>query len=194
ELGDGLVELLAGTGIGDDGGTGLVGAHSVMHSRKLGSPEFFADLDPTGAPMYRHRILQRHEPSGRMNLYVGAHLHHIESFPGGHSNVTHGEKLRSGEEILDSWALVQKLNAHATQAKYVVSVPWLDPTDLVIWDNRAVLHRVGSGTFEGKYIRDVRRTTVHDDSPTAWGLNKIGSPYPSSLTSATFTPSGESVR
>lgn len=92
----------------------LVGAHSMANSRKLGSPAFFADLDPGVYPMVRHRILQRHEPSGRMNLYVGAHLHHVEEAPPGDKAV--------GEEIRDSWALVQKLNAHATREKYVVAV------------------------------------------------------------------------
>ncbi|KAI0441363.1 alpha-ketoglutarate-dependent 2,4-dichlorophenoxyacetate dioxygenase [Xylaria telfairii] len=146
----------------------LVGAHSMAHSRKLGSPAFFADLDPTQYPMVRHRVLQRHEASGRMNLYVGAHLHHLE---------------HAGDEIRESAALVQTLNQHAARDKYVVAVPWHSVSDLVIWDNRAVLHRAGPGTFEGRFIRDLRRTTVHDDSPTAWGLNERGMEF-----SAFFTP------
>ena len=36
------------------------------------------------------------------------------------------------------------------------------------------MHRAGGGSFEGKYVRDLRRTTVHDASPTAWGLNEKG--------------------
>ncbi|KAI0193095.1 alpha-ketoglutarate-dependent 2,4-dichlorophenoxyacetate dioxygenase [Astrocystis sublimbata] len=149
-------------------GKELVGAHSMAHSRKLGSPEFFKDLDTGTFPKTHHRILQRHEPSGRMNLYVGAHMHHLEE---------------GGVEVEDSWDLVKKLNAHATQDKYVVAVSWRDVSDMVIWDNRAVLHRAGPGTFEGRFIRDLRRTTVHDDSPTAWGLNEPGTPF-----SAFFTP------
>lgn len=139
-----------------------VGAHSMAHSRKLGSPAFFADVDPAAAtapPMQRHRVVQRHEPSGRTALYVGAHLHHIEDGNGG------------GEEIPGSWELVQRLNRHVAQPRYTTSVRWEQPGDLVIWDNRCVLHRAGAGTFAGKYKRDMRRTTVHDDSPTAWGLN-----------------------
>ncbi|KAI0169298.1 taurine catabolism dioxygenase [Hypoxylon sp. FL1284] len=135
-----------------------VGAHSMAHSRKLGSPAFFEDVDPAAGPMQRHRIAQRHEPSGRMNLYVGAHMHHIED--GG-----------SGREIPGSADLVRHLNAHATQPKYTTTVPWYSPGDMVIWDNRCVLHRAGGGSFEGKFKRDLRRTTVHDDSPTAWGCN-----------------------
>lgn len=200
ELAEDMLDFLAGNntapedvgngdriGNGNGNGRGLIGVHSIAHSRKLGSPEFFADLDPTLSPMARHRILQRHKPSGRLNLYVGAHLHHIENSDTNEDRDGNGEWNRK-EEIPDSWTLVQKLNAHASQEKYVVSVPWNDPGDLVIWDNRAVLHRVGEGSFEGKFIRDLRRTTVHDDSPTAWGLNQVGAAFPSSLTG----PSGDS--
>ena len=34
------------------------------------------------------------------------------------------------------------------------------------------MHRAAGGSFEGKYVRDLRRTTVHDASTTAWGLNE----------------------
>ncbi|KAI0808560.1 alpha-ketoglutarate-dependent 2,4-dichlorophenoxyacetate dioxygenase [Xylaria sp. FL0064] len=178
--------LAAGVDEGEEGVRGgLVGAHSIAHSRKLGSPEFFADLDPTASPMIRHRILQQHGPSGRLNLYVGAHLHHVEEGP---NDLKTPGSQPTNKEIPNSWALVQQLNAHATQDKYVISVPWNDPGDLVIWDNRAVLHRVGEGSFEGKFIRDLRRTTVHDDSPTAWGLNAVGEAFPASLTPAFSAP------
>jgi hypothetical protein len=39
-------------------------------------------------------------------------------------------------------------------------------------DNTAVMHRAAGGSFEGNYVRDLRRTTVHDASSTAWGLNE----------------------
>lgn len=48
--------------------------HSLWHSRKKASPEFFKDLDPEAYPMGRHRLIQRHEPSGRMNLYIASHV------------------------------------------------------------------------------------------------------------------------
>ena len=34
------------------------------------------------------------------------------------------------------------------------------------------MHRAAGGSFEGKHVRDLRRTTVHDDSSNAWGLNE----------------------
>lgn len=130
-------------------------------SRKKGSPDFFRDVDPSKGPMSYHHICQRHEPSGRMNLYVGAHLHHIEGL---------------GRDESD--ALIARLNEHVAREGNRVSVAWTSPGDMVIWDNRCVLHRAGPGDFEGKYKRDLRRTTVHDDSPTAWGLNREGTAMP----------------
>ncbi|OSZ99870.1 Taurine catabolism dioxygenase TauD/TfdA [Trichoderma parareesei] len=120
-----------------------VAAHSMLHSRKLAAPEYFADLDPCQFPMGRHKIVQRHEKSGRMNLYIAAHIHHIE-----------------------------KIFKHATQPKYVIEVEWKQPGDLVIWDNTCTMHRVVSGPYSAKYRRDMRRATVHDSSTTAWGLNE----------------------
>lgn len=135
-----------------------IGAHTLLHSRKQGSPEFFKDLDPTSQPMTRHKLVQTHEPSGRKNLYIAAHCHHLETADG---------PLPEAE----STALLQKLMTHVTQPKYVLSVDWLNESDMVAWDNTSVLHRATGGSFEGKYVRDMRRTTVHDDSSTAWGMN-----------------------
>jgi alpha-ketoglutarate-dependent 2,4-dichlorophenoxyacetate dioxygenase len=51
----------------------------------------------------------------------------------------------------------------------------------VIWDNTCVMHRATLGAFEGKYKRDMRRTTVHDASSHAWGLNTVGDTWRSGL-------------
>ncbi|KAF2875210.1 alpha-ketoglutarate-dependent 2,4-dichlorophenoxyacetate dioxygenase [Massariosphaeria phaeospora] len=131
-----------------------VAAHCMAHSRKQGAPEFFKDLDVSTEPMHLHKLAQKHEPSNRMNLYIAAHAHHIKGLP----------QERSA-------ALLKQLLEHTTQEKYRMSVPWENVGDLVIWDNTCVLHRAGGGTFAGKYRRDLRRTTVHDASSTAWGEN-----------------------
>ncbi|KAF2205837.1 taurine catabolism dioxygenase [Delitschia confertaspora ATCC 74209] len=142
----------------------LLGAHTLLHSRKLGSPEFFKDLDPESQPMARHKIAQLHEPSGRMNLYIATHCHHIESYDPATDKLTPMSKVHSDE-------LLHRLLDQVTQPKYVLSVDWHNESDLVAWDNTAVLHRATGGSFEGKYKRDMRRTTVHDGSSTAWGFN-----------------------
>ena len=134
-----------------------IGAHSLHHSRKTAAPDFFADVDPTQHKMHQHRLVQPHEPSDRMNLYIAAHLHHIDPLA-----------------PAESKALLKRLMDHATQDRYIVSIPWINVGDMVIWDNRAVMHRAGKGTFQGRFKRDLRRTTVHDDSREAWGLNAGG--------------------
>lgn len=127
----------------------------MHHSRKVADPEFFKDVDPTALKMAQHRLVQTHEPSKRMNLYVAAHAHHVEGLP----------EAESAE-------LLKTLMEHATQDKYTTSISWKQSGDLIIWDNTCVMHR--SGKFAGGHVRDMRRTTVHDNSPTAWGLNQVG--------------------
>lgn len=128
----------------------------MHHSRKLAAPEYFADLDPLDhQPMGRHQLLQVHEASGRENLYIAAHVHHIEGL-----NADQSRTLRD------------KLFAHATQDKYTVEIHWNQPGDLVIWDNTCTMHRAVGGPFVSMHRRDMRRATVHDSSSQAWGLNE----------------------
>ncbi|KIW19435.1 hypothetical protein PV08_00007 [Exophiala spinifera] len=132
-----------------------IAAHSTHHSRKLASPEYFAHMDPRDYPMGRHYLLQRHEASGRMNLYIASHVHHIE-----------GLEPEKSQELFD------RLYDHAKSDKYTVEIEWVSAGDLVIWDNTCTMHRAVGGPFLRKYRRDMRRATVHDSSSQAWGLNE----------------------
>lgn len=132
-----------------------VACHSILHSKKLAALEHFAAIEPADYPMGRHKLIQKHERSGRMNLYLATHIHHIE-----------------GLNAQESQALYEELFQHATQDKYRVMVQWKDIGDLLIWDNTCTMHRAEGGAFTYKYRRDMRRATVHDDSSFAWGLNE----------------------
>ncbi|KAJ5887616.1 alpha-ketoglutarate-dependent 2-4-dichlorophenoxyacetate dioxygenase [Penicillium taxi] len=132
-----------------------VAAHSLWHSRKMAAPATFADVNPEDYSMSRHKLVQKHEASGRETMYIASHIHHIEGI--------------ASEE---SSALVKQLLDHSTQPRYVLRVGWENVGDLVMWDNTAVMHRAVGGSFEGKFRRDMRRATVHDGSSTAWGLNE----------------------
>ncbi|KAE8345151.1 hypothetical protein BDV24DRAFT_159987 [Aspergillus arachidicola] len=132
-----------------------IAAHSLVHSKKLASPEFFADLDPNNYPFGRHKLVQRHEASGRLNLYIASHIHHLE-----------GLEADSSQQLFD------KLYDHARQEKYIVQIDWENPGDLIIWDNTCTMHRAVAGPFLYKHRRDMRRATVHDSSSQAWGLNE----------------------
>lgn len=144
------------------------GVYNAAYSRKLGAPDFFRDVNVEVGPMARHKVLQEHRESGRMNLCVGAYLWRLEL----HDNDNDRKVVEGSEEI------IKRLNEHVAQKKYVTSVRWEQPGDLVIWDNRAVLHRAGEFKGMDKYRRDMRRTTAFDTGPTAWGLNGTGAALP----------------
>lgn len=134
----------------------LVLAHSLWQSRILGAPqcEVIQAIRPEDHYMARHRLVQRHEPSGRTNLYIAWHAHHVD-----------------GWGVDESRPLLERLLRHAGQPQYTFDLAWQNEGDLVIWDNTCVMHRALGGAFEGRHVRDLRRATVHDASPTAWGLN-----------------------
>ncbi|KAK3290837.1 putative alpha-ketoglutarate-dependent 2,4-dichlorophenoxyacetate dioxygenase [Chaetomium fimeti] len=134
----------------------LVLWHSLWHSRRLGAPdsEILQGIDPEAHAMARHKLVQLHEPSGRMTLYVARHAFRVDGWTREESEPVIGELL-----------------SHASQDKYTVQVEWENDGDLIMWDNTCVMHRATGGEYQGKYVRDMRRATVLDSSSTAWGLN-----------------------
>lgn len=115
--------------------------HSFWHSRRTASPEALAKLDPDRYPFSRHKLVQLHRASGRMNLYIPSHIRNIEGLP----------EEKSAEKL----AFLRK---HATQEKYTLSIEWLNVGDLVIWDNTCTLHRATG--LKGAFRRDMRRCGV----------------------------------
>ena len=96
---------------------GLVANHSLFHSRKTAMPEYFKDMDVTKLPMSKHKIVQKHESSGRMNLYTASYVHHLDDIPKEESD-----------------AILQELRDHVYKDKYRVMIDWEQPGDLIIWD------------------------------------------------------------
>jgi alpha-ketoglutarate-dependent 2,4-dichlorophenoxyacetate dioxygenase len=83
-------------------------------SANPGNPLLQTDeFDPMKHRFGKHRLVQTHEASGRTNLYIAAHSHHIEGMP-----VEEG--LRELLKLLD----------YAGQPKYTCPVEWRDPGDL----------------------------------------------------------------
>lgn len=76
-----------------------------------------------------------------------------------------------------SAALIDELLRHVERPKYRVTVDWREPGDMIIWDNTCVMHRATGGIYEGRYKRDMRRTTVKDMSSTRCGLNGEGADW-----------------
>lgn len=125
----------------------LVCEHSVMFSRaQLGFDAFSPEEQLRCAPV-RQRLVRRHESSGRLSLYLSAHAGRILGWP-----------------TPEALALLRELTEFATQPKFVYTHVWR-PFDLVIWDNRATMHR--GRPYEDKlYPRDLRRVTVEGSRST----------------------------
>ena len=78
-----------------------------------------------------------------------------------------GRRPRSyicGLPVDESEALLVRLLNHTTQPDFVYAHKWT-VGDIVIWDNRAVLHR-GRSWNDAIHKRTLHRTTVAGDGPT----------------------------
>ena len=64
---------------------------------------------------------------------------------------------------LGATLVLRDLTEHATQRRFVYSHQWRQ-WDLVMWDNRALMHR--ARPFDAEQVRDMHRTTVADYAPT----------------------------
>ena len=94
----------------------------------------------------RQRLVRTHPVTGRKSLYLSSHAGGIVGMP-----------------MPEARVLLRDLNEHATQPKFVYVHTWR-PWDLVMWDNRQMMHRVRR--YDESQPRDMRRTTVAGDAPT----------------------------
>jgi len=120
--------------------------HWLWYSRMLAGYPEPTEEERRMKPPARHKLVQVHPGSKRKTLYVAAHASHIVDWP-----------------VDEGRALIKELLELCTQPRFVRSVAWKQPGDLVIWDNRCTMHR--ATPFEDTlYRRDVRRTTVFDSA------------------------------
>jgi len=94
----------------------------------------------------RQRLVRTHPVTGRKSLYLASHAGTIVGWP-----------------MPAARALLRDLTEPATQPQSVYVHKWRQ-YDLVMWDNRQVMHRVRR--FDESEVRDMRRTTVAGDAPT----------------------------
>ncbi len=118
----------------------LVCEHSLMYSRgSLGMLEYSDEERAMFRPV-RQRLVRTHPVSGRKSLYLSSHAGGIIGMP-----------------MPEARILLKDLNEHATQPKFVYDHQWR-VGDLVMWDNRQMMHRVRR--YDESQPRDMRRTTV----------------------------------
>jgi alpha-ketoglutarate-dependent 2,4-dichlorophenoxyacetate dioxygenase len=127
---------------------GRVAVHSIVYSRSTIAPDLFDPDNARELPPVRQALVRANPANRRRNFYVGSHAWYIE-----------------GMEYGESRALLDELLAATTAPDRVYRHRW-QPWDLVMWDNRCMLHR-GRPWDAARHRRVMRRTTVAGDGPTA---------------------------
>jgi len=124
----------------------LICEHSLLHSRgAIGFSEFTPE-EIEGFRPVRQRLVRTHPDTGRKSLFLSSHAGAIV-----------------GWTIPEARSFLRDLTEHATQREFVYLHRWRQ-YDLVMWDNRATMHR--ARRFDRTEVRDMRRTTLAGDAPT----------------------------
>jgi alpha-ketoglutarate-dependent taurine dioxygenase len=94
-----------------------------------------------------HPLVRTHPDTGSKSLYIGNHSTHILGLP-----------------EAQSAALLDRLLEHATQPRFVYVHRWR-LGDLIMWDNRCLLHRAVANYAADKYRRVMHRSVVRGTVP-----------------------------
>jgi alpha-ketoglutarate-dependent 2,4-dichlorophenoxyacetate dioxygenase len=127
---------------------GRVTVHSILYSRSTIAKGLFDPEHERHLPPVRQALVRENPVNGRKAIYIGSHAWYIE-----------------GLEYGESRRLLDELTAHTTRPDRVYQHRWRQ-WDLVMWDNRCVLHR-GRPWDAARHRRVMRRTTVAGEGPTA---------------------------
>jgi alpha-ketoglutarate-dependent 2,4-dichlorophenoxyacetate dioxygenase len=126
---------------------GKVVVHSFGFSRSLIDPGIGSEVGRDYPPV-RHALVRANPRNGRKSLFVGSHAWYVE-----------------GMGIDESRILIARLLEITTRPDRVYRHRW-QAGDLVMWDNRCVLHR-GRPWDSARHKRVMHRTTVAGDGATA---------------------------
>jgi alpha-ketoglutarate-dependent 2,4-dichlorophenoxyacetate dioxygenase len=101
----------------------LVAVHSIIYSRALAGYTDWTEEQRAMLPPVPQPLVFRNPRTGRKSLYLASHIAEIIGWP-----------------TTASRELVAGLIAHATRRRFVYAHAWR-PGDIVIWDDRATMHR-----------------------------------------------------
>jgi alpha-ketoglutarate-dependent 2,4-dichlorophenoxyacetate dioxygenase len=121
---------------------GLRVHHSIAHSRQTLGFEFSPE-EAEALPGAVHPLVRTLPRSHRRSLYVASHASRIVDWP-----------------IPEGRLLLRDLVEHATQREFVYRHAWR-VGDLVIWDNRATMHRA-TPFDDARHRRELHRVTTLD--------------------------------
>jgi len=125
---------------------GRVCIHDYAHGRGKIDPNFVTNEERVTLPPVRQAMVLDHGIRGK-SLYIGAHCVEVVDM-----------------DPAESQSLIDELTSFATQEQFIYRHHWR-PHDMIMWDNRATLHRASpfSSATEKRYMV---RTTIAGDAPT----------------------------
>ncbi len=124
-----------------------IGIHDYIYSRTKVSEDAVNLSQRTYMHPVRQRLVRQNPVTRDKNLYVGSHVKQIEGMP--------EQKAKP---------LIKRLIDEVTRDESVHRHRW-QPGDVMIWDNRCVLHR-GCGYDAGKFRRRMHQTRVRGPCPS----------------------------
>ena len=119
----------------------LVVEPDIVYSRGLCGHDVLTDEMKAETPPTRHRLVRVNPANGRRSMLIGAHASHIVGWP-----------KAEGRELL------AEMLAVTTRPEHCLSHRWGEG-DIIVWDNRACLHRA-TPYDAAKFRRLMQRTTV----------------------------------
>lgn len=125
----------------------LVVIHDYVHSRSKVAPDAISPELAASLPPVRQQLVRYNENADAKSLFIGSHAKTIE-----------GWDDKKARDLLDD------LTDRATQDEHIYAHRW-QRGDLVIWDNRCLLHR-GEGYDADRFRRYMRQTRVSGQGPT----------------------------
>jgi taurine dioxygenase len=122
----------------------------VIHSWELSQQKHGRQATPeeiADAPPMHHPLVRLHPDTGKKCLFMGVHASHFDDRP-----------------MAEGRARLAALEAHATQDRFMYRHKWR-PGDLLMWDNRCLLHRADANFDAAQYPRVLHRTCLRGTAP-----------------------------
>jgi len=124
-----------------------VGIHDYIYSRTRVGEDAVTWNQRTYMHPVRQRLVRQNPVTGEKNVFVGSHVKQIEGMPD-----------------TEARPLIERLIKEVTRADSVYRHRW-QPGDVMIWDNRCILHR-GCGYDADRYRRRMHQTRVRGRGPS----------------------------
>lgn len=127
--------------------TGLMAVHDWQASRRNSGTSPATNEQIRERPPVSHPLVRTHPDTGKKALYLGVHVSHIAGMP-----------------QAEGKALLTQLTDHIGQDQFVYTHRWKQG-DVVMWDNRCLLHRALPNYEIARHKRVLNRTVIVGAAP-----------------------------